>query len=377
MRGIAGVTVPMLEDARPAVRVLARLAFAALLAAAGLAAVAALEPVLSRPYYFPGFAAIIVPAVLAGARYGIASAFLFGAGYAYWFLDPRGEIGMAHPHELRALVGYTLTGCFVAAVGGALRSAYAQARREHALLEKTVAQREDLLRAVMHDVRSPLGVIEMSAELLARKARAGESDPADVLRRAAVVKSGVASIDSMLRDLVKVVQLESGQVVLEPAPVDLHLLLRQVKEGLAASLPTDRVVVSLPGDLAPLRADPRRFERVLVNLISNALKYSPGSVRVSAAARGREVVVSVRDEGPGIGADDLPHVFEKYFRGRSSGEKAGLGLGLYISRLLVEAHGGRIWVESTAGEGSAFHVAMPALPPGRVEAAPAWKPDVS
>jgi signal transduction histidine kinase len=179
----------------------------------------------------------------------------------------------------------------------------------------------------------------------------------------------VARIDAMLQDLVKVVALESGQVMLERVPVALPSLLDHLRETLAATLPMERVELRLPADLPPLLADPGRFERVLVNLISNALKYSDGPVTVDAAGQDGSVVVSVRDHGPGIAPDDLPRLFTKYFRAPGAREqREGLGLGLYISRLLVEAHGGRIWAESTPGAGSTFRVAIPVAPaprPGR------------
>lgn len=232
-----------------------------------------------------------------------------------------------------------------------------------------MAQREDILRALTHDVRSPLGAIELSAGLLAREAEQGNPDV--LRRRARAIRSSVARIDAMLQDLVKVVALESGQVVLERVPVHLPPLLERVRENLSAALPMERVELRVPRGLPPLLADPPRLERVIVNLISNALKYSDGAVVVDATRRDGTVVVSVSDRGPGIPPDELPHVFTKYFRARGAREREGLGLGLYISRLLVEAHGGRIWAESAPGRGSTFSVALPAA---HAEGAPVAAP---
>lgn len=355
MQRLAGIDAPFIDDARAVVRGPARAALAAVSAAAGLGAVSTLEPLLGRPYYFPAFAAIIVPAVVAGSRAGVLTTLLFAAGYCWWFLDPRGTLGVREPEATAALAGYTATGCFVAFIGGALRRGYAESREQHRLLDLAVSQREDLLHAMTHDIRTPLTAIRLNAGLLARRS----GDP-DVRRRAQLVQGSVDAIDSMLRDLVKVVALESGQVVLERASVRLDALLAALLERLAVTLPVDRVRLSLPGDLPPLDADPRRLERVLVNLISNALKYSEGPVAVGAATRGGEVLVSVRDEGPGMSLDDQRRLFQKFFRAPGAQGKPGLGLGLYISRLLVEAHGGRIWVESAPGQGTTFHVALPA-----------------
>lgn len=358
MRAPTGASVPLIDDPRRVVRLPSRLALAVLIAVAALGAVSALEPLLGRPYYFPAFAGIVLSAVLAGRRAGLVTTLVFTAAYAYWFLDPRGHFAMKGPHESAALAAYTVTGFFVAWVGGTLRTLYARVRSEHRLLETTVSQREDILRALTHDVRSPLNAIAMHAALLER---AEGTDPG-VARRARAIRTSVVAIDVMLQDLVKVVALESGQVVLERAPVELHALLDHVRERLGGVLPMERVEVQVPRDLPRLHVDPPRLERVLVNLVSNALKYSEGPVTIDAASRDGEVVVSVRDRGTGIGPEDLPHIFQKYYRAGDARQREGLGLGLYISRLLVEAHGGRIWAESTPGQGSTFHVAIPAAP---------------
>jgi signal transduction histidine kinase len=127
------------------------------------------------------------------------------------------------------------------------------------------------------------------------------------------------------------------------------------------------VTLSIPEGVPAVQADPQSLERIVVNLLSNALKYAPppAPVVVSAVAQDRDVVLSVADGGPGISPEDLPHLFEKYFRASGTREKEGLGLGLYSTRLLVEAHGGRIWVDSAVGRGTTFHVALSAAPAAR------------
>jgi signal transduction histidine kinase len=184
----------------------------------------------------------------------------------------------------------------------------------------------------------------------------------------------------MLSDLVDTAHLESGQVRLERRPVDLASFLADLEGHLGETLALDRVTIDIPESVPPVHVDPRSFERIVVNLLSNALKYAPppSPVVVSAAAHGREVVVSVADRGPGISPQDLPHLFEKYFRASATRTKEGLGLGLYSTRLLVEAHGGRIWADSVVGRGTTFHVALPAAPaearPARARAAPGIGP---
>jgi signal transduction histidine kinase len=166
----------------------------------------------------------------------------------------------------------------------------------------------------------------------------------------------------MLGDLVDAVHLEAGHFQLERQPVDLASFVGELRSRLEETHAVDRIRLAIPEDLPPIEVDAHRFERILVNLLSNALKYSPppSSVVLGAVLRGREVVLSVSDSGPGIAPEDLPHIFEKYYRTPDARTKEGLGIGLFATRLLVQEHGGRIWVESVVGEGTTFHVALPA-----------------
>ncbi len=120
----------------------------------------------------------------------------------------------------------------------------------------------------------------------------------------------------------------------------------------------------LPAGLPPVMADPMGLERIIVNLLTNALKYSPGSpVRISACRSPGALQITVADRGPGIDAEDLPLIFERFYRGGSAGQSKGSGLGLYISRLLAEAHGGKIRAISRVGKGTAFILSLPKDPP--------------
>ncbi len=344
--------MPWLDDQRKAVRVSARVALTVVSAALGLSMVRVLEPMAARAYFFPITAATVITAVLAGWRYGLATTVVCGVGYLYFFVPPRGSLTGASANDLAALVAYTATGVIVAGVGGSLRNALERLRRQH-------EQREDLLRALMHDVRTPLGAILMNAKMLGRAGSDGGDEA--VRRRAAAIEKSTGAVTAMLQDLTEAAVLESGHLVLDCEPVDVRDLAASMRTRLAGTLPMDRVNVAVPPDVPPVRADPRRLERILVNLVSNALKYAPGSpVTVRAAHEDRTVVVSVADNGPGIPADALPHIFEKYFRAAPADpQQQSLGLGLYITRLLVQAHGGRIWIDTGPGKGTTFNVALP------------------
>jgi signal transduction histidine kinase len=165
----------------------------------------------------------------------------------------------------------------------------------------------------------------------------------------------------MLRDLSDSAKAESGRIELAWAQVPLRPFVDHLLDTSDGVFEVGRVVNEVPPELPPVLADPDRLDRILANLVGNALKYSQAQVYVRAEVAGEEIRISVSDLGPGIGAGDLPLIFDRYYRGqRHEGE--GLGLGLYIVRKLVEAHGGRISAESRVGVGSTFTFTLPASP---------------
>ena len=236
-------------------------------------------------------------------------------------------------------------------------------------LREATEQREDLLRAVSHDLRNPLAIVVLQAHRLVR----GAAD-----ERARHATSGILAaarrMDRMLRDLTDSARSEGGRLELDRTAVKLRPFVAQLLHAAEGVLDAGRVENEVPADLPAVHADTDRLDRILSNLVGNALKYSPGRVRIRAERADGEVLISVEDSGPGIAPEDLPRIFERYYRGqRHEGE--GLGLGLYIVRKLVEAHGGRIGVESRPGQGSTFTVALPVAAPGQPrDEAPASAP---
>jgi signal transduction histidine kinase len=222
-------------------------------------------------------------------------------------------------------------------------------------------ERDDLLRAITHDLRTPLNAIYMQGHLIARSS----GGPEGAERGRLIVKS-CERMSEMLQDLADSALLEAGRLPFSPAPVQLPEFLSELLERLRGGLDVGRVRLALEPGLPRVKVDPCRLERILVNLLSNALKYSPekAEVEVRATAVGREVRISVADRGVGITVEDQAHLFDRWFRARGARRPDGLGLGLYIARLLVEAQGGSIRLESAPGQGSTFHLSLPALPDG-------------
>lgn len=221
-------------------------------------------------------------------------------------------------------------------------------------------QQRDILRAVSHDLRNPLTSVLGQAQLLQRAlAKAGLGDR--LVGSAEAIVTSAKRMNAMIGDLTDAIWIESGQLHLDMQPVNLPCLIFDLLHRSSGALDTTRVTVEMSEHLPQVEADPNRLERVLVNLISNALKYSDPEAEVAVGAReqGEMVEVTVADAGAGMSQEELPHLFERFYRAKGAARKAsGLGLGLYITRMLVEAHGGSIWAESEVGKGSVFHFTL-------------------
>jgi signal transduction histidine kinase len=232
-------------------------------------------------------------------------------------------------------------------------------------IRNDLRQREELLDVVSHDLRAPLGALVGQATVLGKKA----GGDAFVAARVEAILRSAARMDTMIEDLLDSARKASHQLRLQVVPVDVGAHLSDLLERSASLLEIDRVRLALDGAGGLLaRADPSRLDRIVLNLLSNALKYSPPEqpVELTAAASGAWVTIRVADHGPGIPGEDLPHVFDRFYRGKRTAARGGLGIGLYSVRFLVEAQGGTVRVESGREGGTTFQVALPAAAePGR------------
>ncbi|MBI2930742.1 MAG: PAS domain-containing protein [Planctomycetes bacterium] len=219
-------------------------------------------------------------------------------------------------------------------------------------------QREAFLHTISHDLRAPLAVILSNTQLAQRGALASDR----LAKALGGIATSAARMNTMIQDLVDSARIESRQLTLKRVRLDLAAFVRELMERLAGTMETQRVRVTTPEGLPAVLADPDRIERVLINLISNAFKYSPPEtpVDITLAREGQEVAITVSDRGSGIPPEEQARVFTPYYRtGQAHERQEGLGLGLFIAKGLVEAHGGRIWVTSTPGEGSTLGFTLP------------------
>ncbi len=221
-------------------------------------------------------------------------------------------------------------------------------------------RRQELLEVVAHDLRTPLTTVLGYAQLLQR--RLGD----DVALKA--IATQASRMGRLLADVLETARMESGHQYLRCDPFDLGELVRESALNSTTLTGNAGIRVTLPEEPIIGAWDVDRIAQILVNLLDNASKYAPNSeIEIEVSRVGDEAWLSVRDHGPGIASQDLPHIFERFYQARPGQQAAsGVGLGLFISRALAEVHGGRLWVESEPGQGSVFTLALPLtgdLPP--------------
>jgi signal transduction histidine kinase len=220
--------------------------------------------------------------------------------------------------------------------------------------------REEMLAVVAHDLRNPLNVVMIARGLLAETDQPGERRD----QLLAVMQRATQRMNRLVEDLLEVVRQESGKMSLVLEAVPVVDILEQTVEMCQATARERNIslgIHEMPPDLL-VTADEERVLQVMSNLVDNALKFVPGggTVVLECSRKGAEAVFSVADSGPGIAPEDLDRLFEKFWQRRRS-DTRGVGLGLAIARGIVEAHGGRIWAESTLGSGSTFYFTLPAV----------------
>ena len=219
----------------------------------------------------------------------------------------------------------------------------------------------EVISTVSHELRSPLTSVKgYTSLLLNRWDRLGEDQKRMMLEQ---VHHDADRVTRLVTELLDISRLESGRLVLRRQMVDLLPLVTGVLEKVRMMENRLVATVDFPEDFPQVYADPDKIEQVLTNLVENAAKYAdPQSLQVTAVLLNGQVTVAVADSGEGIPVSDLPRVFTKFFR-RAETRPTGSGLGLWISRGLVEAHGGRLIVESEVGQGSVFRFSLPVDPP--------------
>jgi len=234
--------------------------------------------------------------------------------------------------------------------------------------DDALANRDDFLAIVAHDLRDLIGGVVMSAALLSKRAPQNE-DGADIRAETKRIERYAARMNRLIGDLVDVASIDAGKLAVIPATGDLAILIAEAVDIFRATASAKGVLLKTRIDAASLVAafDHQRTLQVVANLISNSMKFTPpgGTITIGGEQDAGSVRLSVRDTGGGIPDHALERIFERFAQ-VDKRDRRGLGLGLYISRCIVEAHGGRIWAESQPGEGSKISFTLPRVAGGRV-----------
>jgi signal transduction histidine kinase len=228
-------------------------------------------------------------------------------------------------------------------------------KRRHA--ELLAQAREDVLGVVAHDLRNPLNLIQMTAELMIDEVLplSKRREMLDIALRAA------KQMNRLIDDLLDTVRLQAGRLSLDVEEVSVDTIMKQAEETFRPLAERRHLHFETAAqDGAMVRADPARVSQIVGNLIGNAIKFSreDGSVKLRATSEEKQVVFQVVDDGPGIPPDNMSHLFDNFWQARKN-DRRGVGLGLAIVKELVEAHGGKIWVESHVDHGSTFSFSLP------------------
>lgn len=221
--------------------------------------------------------------------------------------------------------------------------------------------KNQLLSTVSHELRTPLASIKgFASTLLRQDVRWDEATQRDFLR---IIEEESNRLEELIDNLLDMSQMEAGALRIQREPVQLRRLVREAVENAQRQTESHWFVMDLPAELPRVWADPRRIRQILNNVLENAIKYAPngGQIMVTCEIENDQLLTSISDQGQGIPREFLERIFDRFFQVDSANTRAtgGSGLGLAIAKDIVQAHGGTIWAESDAGQGSVFRFTLP------------------
>lgn len=233
--------------------------------------------------------------------------------------------------------------------------------RLYEMVHAGIRARDDMIGIVSHDLRNPVNAIKMLTGVILDRNR-DEPLPVEMVEYARVIREAAEQMDSLISDLLDVTRVEAGRLAVDATRENTEELLSDALRMLApvASEKSLTLRLTAPDDLPDVIADRERFTQALSNLVGNAVKFSPagGEIVVRVAVLDSELVFSISDKGQGMTAEQLSHAFDRFWQS-SRTDRQGAGLGLAITKGIIEAHGGRIWAESAPGTGSTFYFTLP------------------
>ena len=339
--------------------------------------------------------AVVAVAAGGGGRAGVLAAVLAFLAANYFFITPRFTFTIADPQDILALIIFLALASGTSGMLDRLRAETAAVRRQNRaaaklyaqnqalreeatqaeVLRRTDALRVALLSTVAHDLRGPLAAIQAAAtSLLSRRFTPSPADQQALLE---TVVGQVTHINALIGNLLDAGRIDAGQLRPHKELCSLGDLIGRVLERLADRLADHPVTTAISADLPRVPFDTVEMDEVLTNLLENAVKYTPVGtpIRVSAVRDGAVIRVNIADRGPGIAAEHLPHLFDRYYR-LPAAHGGGFGLGLAIAKSIVEAHDGTITVACPLTGGTVFTFTLPLAPAAPQPVAPPTGPPV-
>ncbi|HKH23277.1 MAG TPA: HAMP domain-containing sensor histidine kinase [Solirubrobacterales bacterium] len=256
----------------------------------------------------------------------------------------------------------------IATLGNAFNEMANSLERDARERDRVERMKDDFVLTVSHELRTPVTVVKGFAEMLTEQRKSLNTRQYEA---AEVIAESAAQLQKMINDLLDLARSDAGKLRIEPQPMSVNELAQRVGRQMKPHFDErhQSFTVSVETGVPDVQADPDRISQVLANLLTNANKYAPEESEVTLAATrtGDEVEFAVSDNGPGLGEEELDHVFDRFWRAESGETQSvgGTGLGLAIAKSLVELHGGAITVDSTAGEGATFRFVLPIAKDGR------------
>ncbi len=272
----------------------------------------------------------------------------------------------AAQHELALIIGTTLalivSLALATVVSRKLGQQYVQSERATQDARREAAARQELLAMVSHDLRTPLTAVVMGSTVLA-ETLPPDTGPRGPQRHVRAIRNAADRMTSLIGEMLDVARFETGATTLHVTRWEAQPLLARTLELFAERAEQAQITLreEMPTAALEARGDRERVQQVLENLVSNAMKFTPTGGTIVARAIGGPagVTFEVSDSGPGVAAADQARLFDRYYQGKADARRGSLGLGLHICKSLVEAHGGKIWVESVPGAGATFRFTLP------------------
>ena len=352
--------------------------------AASVSTVAVLIPLrfLIEPLPAPPFLlTVIAVAWFVGLGPALVSVAVCAFAIDYWFIPPLFAVTTTW-HEVASVVSFALVGVVVAWLTATRRHAederkalLARERAARASAEAANRAKDEFVAVLGHEFRNPLSAISTAVQLLDR---VGKPDDTSTNAREVIARQA-RNIARMVDDLMEVNRIAAGKIRLDPRPMDLAETVRRCVATLAGAGRTERHALAVHGEAVWVEADPVRVEQIVVNLLDNALKYTPpgGAVDVTIARESGHGVLRVQDTGVGIPREMLTRIFDLFVQGQPGAirGRSGLGIGLAVVHHLAELHGGTIEASSDGpGRGSTFRLRLRSAPAPRAETSRARRP---